>query len=189
MSRILRRQDGLPSKHFDPIDLKRLQPTKMLNDVCINGCAALLQEHFSSLENGTTTFSRRCAIFSTYDLPRVRYQGYEDGLWRNTYKLKYWEKDVWILPIHRPEALHWVLCVADLRAHQLFLFDSFAELRPWEEDVPVRQHHQVLVFPTNLQFQDIVILLSQLADLASRHGNPMHLATKKFTARPLNVCT
>jgi hypothetical protein len=188
VSHILRRQDGLPSKRFDPLDLERLQPTKMLNDVCINGGAALLQDHFSSLGNGTTTFSQRCAIFSTYDLPRARYQGSEDGLWRNTYKLKYWEKDIWILPIHRPKALHWVLCVVDLRTHQLFLFDSFAELRPWEEDVPVRWNYNVLVFP-NLQFQDIVLLLSRLADLASKHGNPMRLATKKFTARPLNVCT
>ncbi|KIJ57552.1 hypothetical protein HYDPIDRAFT_104106, partial [Hydnomerulius pinastri MD-312] len=79
------------------------------------------------------------AIFSTHDLPRIRYNASDDVLWRNTSWTKYWEKSIWILPIHRPSPCgHWVLCTIDLTSQRLFLFDSLAEQRPWKNDVQVR---------------------------------------------------
>src|SRR5262245_58887125 len=77
ITRVLHCPGGLATKHFDPPDLHRFRSTEMLNDVCINGGAALLQDHFSLFDT-----CRRCAILSTHELPRVRYQALDNDLWR-----------------------------------------------------------------------------------------------------------
>jgi Ulp1 family protease len=135
VARVLHRPGDLATKYFDPPDLSRFRSTRMLNDVCINGGAALLQDHLC--RNDTAAYSHRCAILSTHDLPRVRYGALDDDLWRNLRRTSYWDKDVWILPIHRPQAVHWVLSVIDIRQHRILLFDSFAEAKPWRSDVQV----------------------------------------------------
>lgn len=121
---------GFPQQVFEPRDISFLtRPTAFLNDVCINGCAILLQ---MDMPNPTV------AIFSTHDLPRIRYNAADDILWRNTFWTRYWEKDVWVLPIHRPaNAGHWVVCVIYLSRKELHLFDSLAERKPWKHDVKV----------------------------------------------------
>ncbi|KAJ7588018.1 hypothetical protein C8J56DRAFT_889864 [Mycena floridula] len=35
----------------------------------------------------------------------------DDALWRNSKDTRFWEKDVWIFPIHRLEQFHWVLAI------------------------------------------------------------------------------
>lgn len=119
-----------PCQIFEPRDISFLaSPTAFLNDICINGCAILLQMDIS---NPTM------AIFSTHNLPRIRYNATDDMLWRNTSWTHYWEKDVWVLPIHRPSNVgHWVLCVIYLSRKELHLFDSLAERKPWRHDVKV----------------------------------------------------
>ncbi|KAG2077762.1 hypothetical protein BDR04DRAFT_999063 [Suillus decipiens] len=78
------------------------------------------------------------AVFSTYDLPRIHYNAADDILWRNTLWTHYWEKDVWVLPIHRPSNIsHWVVCIIYLSRNELHLFDSLAEQKPWKQDVKV----------------------------------------------------
>lgn len=78
------------------------------------------------------------ATFSTHDLPRIRYNATDDMLWRNSSWTRYWEKDVWVLPIHRASNVgHWVLCVIYLSRKELHLFDSLAERKPWKHDVKV----------------------------------------------------
>jgi hypothetical protein len=78
------------------------------------------------------------AVFSTFDLPRIRYNAADDMLWRNTSWMRYWEKDVWVLPIHRPSGVgHWVVCIIYLSRKELHLFDSLAERKPWKQDVKV----------------------------------------------------
>ncbi|KIK14926.1 hypothetical protein PISMIDRAFT_16910 [Pisolithus microcarpus 441] len=48
----------------------------------------------------------------------------------------YWEKSMWILPIHCPSPCgHWVMCTIDIASRRLFLFDSFAEERPWKQEI------------------------------------------------------
>jgi len=103
--------------------------TARLNDVCINGGAALLQEHFHD--------TKKIAILTTYDILRVRYRASDDDLWRNIRKTKYWCRDTWILPIHRRTTEHWVLCVICLEDHRLLLFDSLAAEHPWQQDIKV----------------------------------------------------
>jgi hypothetical protein len=185
VARVLHRPDGLGTKHFDPPDLRRFR-SEMLNDACLNGGAALLQDHFA-LINDTATYSHRCAILSTHDLPRVRYQAADDDLWRNIRRTIYWEKDVWILPIHRPRALHWVLGVVYVKEQRILLFDSFAEKKAWRADVQVCWSLEILLILLTL-FQDILTLISRMAILATRNKHPLHLNTKSFTAQPIVVC-
>jgi Ulp1 family protease len=144
VAHVLHRLGGLATKHFDLPDLHRFHSDKMLNDVCINGGAALLQDYFALIDD-TAAYSRRCAILSTHELPHVRYQALDNDLWRNIRRTIYWEKDVWILPIHRPRALHWVLGVVYVRENRILLFDSLAEERPWRADIQVRQRLDIAV--------------------------------------------
>ena len=58
---------------FGPEDVVILaNPTSCLSDMCINGCITLL---FSSIKPPN---SRHFAVFSTYDLPPVRYNALTD---------------------------------------------------------------------------------------------------------------
>ncbi|KAG0705804.1 hypothetical protein DFH29DRAFT_774590, partial [Suillus ampliporus] len=79
-----------------------------------------------------------CAILSTHDLPRIRYNAPDDVIWRNSSWVCYWEKDIWVLPIHRQSGIgHWVLCVIRLSNKELHLFDSLGNRQPWQNDVKV----------------------------------------------------
>lgn len=126
-------RDGYPHQIFEPKDIALLtSPTAFLNDTCINGCAVLLFSELKSVSTG------RCALLTTHDLPRIRYNASDDILWRNVSYTRYWEKDIWILPIHRPSNIgHWVLCVIRFSNKELHLFDSLAEKKPWKNDVKV----------------------------------------------------
>ncbi|KIM60110.1 hypothetical protein SCLCIDRAFT_74981, partial [Scleroderma citrinum Foug A] len=78
------------------------------------------------------------AILSTHDLPRIHYNVTDNVLWRNTSWTRYWEKDVWILPIHRLSCVgHWVVCIIDFSSKRLLLFDSLAECKSWKKDIQV----------------------------------------------------
>ncbi|KIO06302.1 hypothetical protein M404DRAFT_70591, partial [Pisolithus tinctorius Marx 270] len=69
-----------------------------------------------------------CTILLTHDLPCIRYHAEDNILWCNTSHMCYWEKPIWILPIHRPSpAGHWVICVVKFTSKQILLFDSLAE--------------------------------------------------------------
>ncbi|KAH7918047.1 hypothetical protein BV22DRAFT_974300, partial [Leucogyrophana mollusca] len=79
-----------------------------------------------------------CAVLSTHDLVRVRYNASDAELWRQMHRTQYWLKETWIIPIHRPSSVgHWVLCVANCSMRQLHLFDSYAERKMWRGDVKV----------------------------------------------------
>jgi hypothetical protein len=124
-------QDRFPAFSFETEDMNRLvSSTGLLNDVCINGCAALLYTQFAPTPGHFT-------IFSMYDLHRIRYNADDETLWRNTSRTCYWETSVWILPIHRPASSHWVLCKIDFALKRVDLFDSFAERKPWKTEIKV----------------------------------------------------
>ncbi|KIO03681.1 hypothetical protein M404DRAFT_54211, partial [Pisolithus tinctorius Marx 270] len=66
------------------------------------------------------------------------YHAEDNVLWRNISWTWYWEKTMWILPIHQPSPVgHWVLCVIKFPSKQLLLFDSLAEQKPWKQDIKV----------------------------------------------------
>jgi hypothetical protein len=146
-------------------------PNELLNDVCINGCSALLQHQFDSTYPHAEQ-SRRCAILSTFDLPRVRYKCSDKDLWRNLQGTSYWDKHVWILPIHRPNSGgHWVLCIIAPHSRELFLFDSLGQQRPWRQNM-----------------RDIMTLIIRMVSLANRNSHPLHVVTEGWTARPVSTC-
>src|SRR5277367_294105 len=74
--RILYGMDGAANTTFDSGDVARFRShTTWLNDVCINGGAALLQRLFITYPS-----SQRYALLSTFDVPRVRYKTSDDEL-------------------------------------------------------------------------------------------------------------
>ncbi|KAG2139317.1 hypothetical protein DEU56DRAFT_735682 [Suillus clintonianus] len=154
---------GFPQQVFEPRDISFLaSPTAYLNDVCINGCAVLLQ---IDIPNPTV------AIFSTHDLPRIRYNAADDILWRNTSWTRYWEKDVWVIPIHRPTSVgHWVVCIIYLSRKEIHLFDSLAERKPWKHDL-----------------KDIMKLVCRLLAIAHQRNKQVHIDLDGWVARPLTI--
>jgi len=124
--------DGFPQQTFLPSDTNILvSPQARLNDACINGCAAFLYSAFLPA-------AASCAVLSTHDLSRIRYNADDDTLWRNVSWTCFWEKPIWVLPVHRSFPVgHWVLCMIYFPSRRLLLFDSLAEQQPWRKDIKV----------------------------------------------------
>jgi hypothetical protein len=132
---------------FDEEDILRFETSQsLLNDVCINSTAALLQHIWSRPGEYHEVDSRRCAIFSTFDLHMARYNCPLSDIWRRTCHLEFWRKDIWLLPIHRPRpAGHWVLAIILVSSGKIFLYDSLAELAPWKHEIRVSQSYSQLI--------------------------------------------
>jgi hypothetical protein len=181
-TRIQPSRNGCPRQILEPKDIALLaSPTACLNDVCINGCAVLLFSEMRSL------FTGRGAMLSSHDLPRIRYNASDDILWRNVSWTSYWEKDVWILPIHRPSNIgHWVLCVIRFSSKELQLFDSFAERKPWKRDIKVSLN----LFRWNMRLmksKDIMKLIARFLTIARQRHHHVPIDVDGWTARPLKV--
>ena len=133
--------DGIPWQTFLPSDTNLLASAQArLNDTCINGCATLLYSVFMPATN-------RCAILSTHDLPRVCFHADDDSLWWNVSWTHFWEKPVWIIPIHRSSPVgHWVLCAVDFPSRKLLLFDSLAEQKPWKNEIKVSHRCKLIIY-------------------------------------------
>lgn len=119
-----------------------ISPTALLNDNSVNGIAILLQTTLSDQKQDDPHASEQfdaasIAILSTHDLVRIRYGATDDTIWKALKSTEFWERRVWILPIHRPDVNHWVVCVIYPDQKRLHLFDSFAERIPWNVDVNV----------------------------------------------------
>ncbi|KAG1792064.1 uncharacterized protein HD556DRAFT_588299 [Suillus plorans] len=186
--------DGFHRQIFDQKDIACLNsPTARLNDGAINGCAAILYSQFKIP-------SVNCAILSTFDLPRIQSKEADDRIWRNARWTSYWEKDVWILPIHRKDVVdgHWVICIIYFKTKELHLFDSLADEEAWEPDVKnimrlieryltiARQRHSDVqidledwrgrMLNTNAYDCGLWILAAMIAVLRGRHFSNLHEA-------------
>ena len=124
--------NGVPRQTFLPSDTSLLASLQArLNNTCINGCATLLYSAFMPA-------AARCVVLSTHDLPCVCFHADDDLLWRNVSWTHFWEKPVWIIPIHRSLPVgHWVLCTVDFPSRKLLLFDSLTEQKPWKNEIKV----------------------------------------------------
>jgi Ulp1 family protease len=123
---------------FSPSDIQRFaSPTAWLNDVCINNGAILLLLHFNLVQ------SDKIAIISTLALSTL-----DDGaLWRLLRRSSFWQKNIWLVPIHRTAPYkHWVLSIVDFTHQEIKYFDSLADMNLWKEDVQVQSrylHHWI----------------------------------------------
>ncbi|CAK5284324.1 unnamed protein product [Mycena citricolor] len=70
--------------------------------------------------------AQRCALLSTYDLHRVRFNAPDKVIWKNLAPTEYWNKSIWIIPVHRQAQEHWALVIVLVHEQKLLLFDSLA---------------------------------------------------------------
>ncbi|KAK7027623.1 hypothetical protein R3P38DRAFT_3267723 [Favolaschia claudopus] len=144
----------------------------LLNNFGLNGVAASLHNLFSAPYSPFKTSADRCALFTTHDLPKVHYKGSDPDIWRHISPTEYWNKPVWLIPIHRKQQEHWVLAIVVVPTRQLLFFDSFSSSGGWRQDLG-----------------DVMILITRLVALANRNSHPLHVSTEdpeeKWVARPL----
>jgi hypothetical protein len=125
---------------FCPPALDRLaQPAERLNDVCLNSGALLLQHLFTHERYGLRQ-ARECAIFTSFDIYLSRYNRSNSEVWRRTKETRYWDKDIWLLPIHREHPTkHWILSIIYPWHRCIYLYDSLASgLGAWKDEIKVR---------------------------------------------------
>ncbi|KAJ7850971.1 hypothetical protein B0H13DRAFT_2360391 [Mycena leptocephala] len=143
-----------------------LLPTGRLTGFGLNGVATSLHALFTSAFSPTKVSASQCAVFGTYDLPCVRYKGSDPDLWRRVAPTQYWEKPVWLIPIHRAVEEHWVLVVVVVPTRELFFFDSLASRGGWRQDL-----------------RDVMVLITRLVALSNRNQHPLHVSTEDPTER------
>ncbi|KAJ6469415.1 hypothetical protein C8R45DRAFT_837134 [Mycena sanguinolenta] len=150
---------------IEPADLDRfLAPKGRLNGEGINGVMASLYLCFSNPYSPYVAAATRCAILSTYDLPRVRYKASDSDLWRFLGPTEYWTKSMWLLPIHRPAEQHWVCAVIDVSSYSIYFYDSLASQSGWRSNL-----------------REIMMLITRMVVLANRNGHPLHISTEEET--------
>ncbi|KAJ7833920.1 hypothetical protein B0H13DRAFT_1914324 [Mycena leptocephala] len=164
---------GLRPLEITPRDLAPfLRHNGRLNGFGLNGVAASVHTLSSGDFSPTKATANQCAVFSTYDLPCVRYKGSDPDLWRLVSPTQYWEKPLWLIPIHRPQLEHWVLVVVVVPTWELFFFDSMASRRGWRKDL-----------------RDVMVLITRLVALSNRNQHPLHVSTEdpseRWVAHPL----
>ncbi|OSX64393.1 hypothetical protein POSPLADRAFT_1055011 [Postia placenta MAD-698-R-SB12] len=132
--------------HLDVSDMSRLQNrSAWMNDSCINACMQLLQLVFLG--------------------PGVRADAGDATLWRNAASTRFWEKDVWTIPIHYED--HWMLATIDIPRSRVAYFDSFAREHPWEGHI-----------------QDVMQLTACLLNIAADKGHRIVHAQRAWAVYP-----
>ncbi|KAI0703077.1 hypothetical protein C8Q76DRAFT_801927 [Earliella scabrosa] len=120
---------------FSPDDMDRLRfPEKWLNDDCLNGCAQLLVHHFGTekVAGGSVAFLHSFAMAQHRNGTST-----DQSLWNTSRLSSYWEKDVWVIPVHKIDAHHWELAIVYLADSRIAYFDSFGHKTSWEDDAKV----------------------------------------------------
>ncbi|KAG6819416.1 hypothetical protein H0H93_012076, partial [Arthromyces matolae] len=148
------------------LEMMRL-PNARLNDVCINGIAALFTHQFLHPSHPASLTSARCAIFTTYDLLMIRHNASDAEMWRRTRHTQYWNRDIWILPIHRSTQEHWVMCTILPSEGLIHLFDSLALCEPWGCEV-----------------KEIMTFVTRLVSLSNKNGHALSTITSGWAALP-----
>ena len=124
---------GLHTIYFDKLTIEQLMnPEAMLNDTCMNEGLQLLLSHFQP------EHTDRCAIFSTYAMTYIKQEANDKCLWCDVRHCIYWEKAVWIIPIHLQHPYpHWTLCIINTDTTTIQLFGSIIDKSLWMHDVKV----------------------------------------------------
>ncbi|KAJ7739076.1 hypothetical protein DFH07DRAFT_752302, partial [Mycena maculata] len=158
---------GLHALEITTDDLRPfLRPTGRLTGFGLNGVAASLHALYGRPHSSTKAFADQCALLTTYDLPCVRYKGSDPDLWRHVADTKYWDKPLWLIPIHRPSEEHWVLVVVVVPRQELLFFDSMGSRRGWRQDL-----------------RDVMLLITRMVVLSNRNQHPLHVSTEDPSER------
>jgi hypothetical protein len=185
--RIVMGFDGRQDIEMEASDLARIEsPTGRLTGFAINAFTAAFLNLCAGYPQLAET-ANRCAVFSTYDLLRVRYRASDDELWRHTHCTKFWDKHYWLIPIHRIQEEHWVLAVVIIHEQQIFFFDSLGvQGRGWRPDIRVCFAPEFICAKL-MFFKDIMVLITRLVVLSNRKQHPLLVSTEEETwiARPL----
>ncbi|KAJ6505166.1 hypothetical protein C8R45DRAFT_817754 [Mycena sanguinolenta] len=155
--RVVVRRDGRPNHIVEADDVDRIRLPRRLNNFALNGLAAALLNVFSSPASPHAAQANQCAVLSTYDVHRVRYKADDVVLWDHLCPTQYWDKPLWLIPIHRAGEEHWVFVVVVVRDQKLFFFDSLAQQGGWRRDL-----------------RDVMILVTRMVVLANRHHHRLH---------------
>ncbi|TEB24645.1 hypothetical protein FA13DRAFT_1638343 [Coprinellus micaceus] len=138
----------------EEMEIMRANDARLTGD-CINNCAALL--HWQLQHSDVSEKADRCCIFSTYDILMARYNTPLNRLWPRTERLTYWNKSVWIFPIHRVyPSEHWVCIAVVPSSRDIFVFDSLNDHSGWSQEL-----------------QEVVQLVSALIQEAGANGHPI----------------
>ncbi|KAK1233976.1 hypothetical protein PQX77_002834 [Marasmius sp. AFHP31] len=154
---------------FGPPQYRRLDgAAQWLDDECINGCGALLEQSFRVPELD-------CVMFSTYVIQEVlKNSACTETAWRIASPTKYWAKSVWILPIHNHDEQHWALAIVRVEEEQIQLFNSFGSYGFVSHWLP-----------------KIQAVVSRLVTMAKDHGFvptfPSLSSLSTWSARPLQL--
>ena len=174
---------GLCKNYAKSGDLDHLQnPSSRLNDVCINLTSTVI--HFNLWDNS----SSKCAIMSSFIMTYIEDGADPDTVWKNTQYLSYWERPVWLIPIHRRTQHHWILCVIYVDEGKLDIFDSLASRETCQSILTVSSlsSHD----DTNVLAQPISKLVSMMIYNCDRHGYCFTVPLRhSYVARPIIVST
>jgi Ulp1 family protease len=108
-----------------------------LNDEAINSIAQLIQ--CTLLRQRFFSNSHNCAIFGSHIFTLASHNSDIKTVHRNSRETIYWKRRIWIFPIHRPAAHHWVLAFVVHRRRTIFVYDSLGMYSPevWQDDLRV----------------------------------------------------
>ncbi|KAJ8076923.1 hypothetical protein AAF712_011238 [Marasmius tenuissimus] len=142
--------------------------TARLNEDCVNGCAILLQEQFSSMDTSVT-------VFSTFTIPSLMQKSsWTQAAWRVVQHTEYWSKRIWIIPIHSRTMEHWAVAIVKADTREIILFDSFASKKFLAEWLP-----------------KIQVTVSRLTEMARSQGQKIVYESLEclsdWVARPLRL--
>ncbi|KAJ7920051.1 hypothetical protein B0H13DRAFT_220501, partial [Mycena leptocephala] len=117
-------------------DLNSLtNPRGRLTGSCLNAVAGALGAFFSRPDSPCRLEAANCAVLSTLDLHRIRFNFSDTEVWRFLKPTMFWEKTTWLRPIHRRAEEHWVLAVIPVYQRRVFIFDSIASKSGWRGDL------------------------------------------------------
>lgn len=94
------------------------RPSSLLSGDAMNGCAFLL----------TSLASRQfsTAALHSYLLHYHRLNPNNPLIWKLVKRTSYWEKDIWVIPVHVVKKEHWVLATVYVKQRRIDIFDSLA---------------------------------------------------------------
>ena len=126
-SRFQHSMEAQPAIYFDkPAIACLMDPKAMLNNTCMNEGLQLLLSYLQP------DHVDHCAIFSTYTMTYIKQEADDKTLWRDVCHHMYWEKSVWIIPVHLQHPyLHWMLCIINIDTATIQLFDSLTDRSLW----------------------------------------------------------